>query len=304
MPDEQDMPRASYDLHMHTCWSYDAMATADELFEAATAEGVRRIAITDHHVIDGMAEAIATAESYPDVSLIPGAELTVTTSIGGVDMVCLGFTAEAIEALAPVWEAYHQWQRECGAAICAGICALGFDYPDEQREELLASYRPAAALSAQGSTHVANKMQRAWFIERGFIASDEEYAPLMEAAGERVPRPPLPAADFVLPAVKQEGALVVIAHPPRYFLQDDRSRMQLLREELLLDGVECAHRSVPPELTAVYRAWCEEHDLLSTGGSDLHWPEDVRACIGRHVGSERWWPEIEARLPEGAMVNA
>lgn len=304
MTGDPSTPRALYDLHLHTCWSYDAMATVEELFAAASAAGVRRIAITDHHVVDGIPEAVETAARYRDVVLVAGAELTVSASIGAVDMVCLGFTPAAIEALAPVWDAYHEWQREYGAALCAGVCALGFDYTDARREELLASYRPARALSVQGATHVANRMQRAWFIERGFIATDEEYGPLLAAAGERVPRPLYPAAEFVLPAVKQQGALAVIAHPPRYFQGDNRERMELLREELLLDGVECAHPSVSPELTPVYRAWCEEHGLVSTGGSDLHWSEDVRAGIGGHIGPEEWWPEVEARLPPAAMVNA
>lgn len=303
MPDPQDNTRSSYDLHLHTCWSYDATATVASLFEAAAAAGVRRIAITDHHVIDGISEAIAVAADYPEIIFVTGAELTVTCSIGGVDMVCLGFTAAAIDALAPVWDAYHQWQREYGRTLCAGVRALGFDYSDEQREELLASYRPAGALEVQGATHVANKVQRAWFIERGFIASDGDYAPLLAAAQKQAPRPPYPSADFVLPAVKEQGALVVIAHPARYFLDDDRARMELLREELLLDGVECAHRSVPPELTLFYRAWCQEYGLLSTGGSDTHWPEDVGETVGRHIGAEEWWPEIEARLPAEAMVN-
>ena len=303
MTDQRETPRASYDLHLHTCWSYDAMATAEELFAAASAAGVRRIAITDHHVIDGLGEAIEVAAGYPEILFVPGAELTVTCSIGAVDMVCLGFTPDAISALTPVWDAYHEWQQEFGEALCAGVCALGFDYGDERREELLATYRPARTLAVQGATHVGNRMQREWFIERGFIACDEEYAPLLAAAQEQVARPPYPSAEFVLPAVKQQGALVVIAHPAGYFQRDDRERMDLLREELQLDGVECAHLTVPAELTAVYRAWCEEHDLLSTGGSDTHWPEDVRDRIGRHIGPDEWWPEIEARLPAGAIVN-
>lgn len=296
-------PRASYDLHLHTCWSYDATATPDALVAAAADAGVRRIAITDHHVIDGLPEAIEVAADYPEVALIPGAELTVNASIGSVDMVCLGFTPAAIEALAPVWTSYHEWQREYGAALCAGVRALGFDYTDEQREELLASYRPPRTLSVQGATHVANKVQREWFVERGFISAEEEYGPLLAEAGKHVTRPSYPAADVVLPAVKEQGALVVIAHPTRYFKRDDRERMDHLREELLLDGAECAHRGVPEELTPVYRAWCREHDLVSTGGSDLHWPEDVAARIGRHIGPDEWWPEIEARLPAGAMIN-
>jgi hypothetical protein len=121
MPCSHSATRAAYDLHLHTGWSYDATATAADLLAAAAAAGVRRVAITDHHVVDGLAEAIEAAAGYPDVTLVCGAEITVTASIGSVDMLCLGFTPAAIEALWPIRDAYHQWQRECGAALCAGI---------------------------------------------------------------------------------------------------------------------------------------------------------------------------------------
>jgi predicted metal-dependent phosphoesterase TrpH len=304
MSDAQSPARASYDLHLHTCWSYDAMNTADELFAAASAAGVRRIAITDHHIVDGLGEAAEAAARHPDVTFVRGAELTVTCSIGSVDMVCLGITPQAQEALKPVWEAYHEWQREYGAAVSAGVSALGFDYSDAQREELLRSYRPAGALAVQGLTHVANKLQRAWFVERGFIPTEDEYGPLLRAAEKHAHRPAYPAAEFVLPAVRQQGVLAIIAHPTGYFQRDDRDRMELLRGELLLDGVECAHKAVPPELTPIYREWCERHGLLSSGGSDLHWHEDVQERIGGHIGPDEWWAEIEARLPDGSTVNA
>jgi len=304
MPDDQADARARYDLHLHTCWSYDATAGVEELFDAAVQAGVRCIAVTDHHVVDGLGEARAAAAAHPDVVYVPGAELTVTASIGAVDMVCLGFSEAAIAALAPVWQAYHEWQREYGTATTAGMRALGFDYTDAQREELLASYRPARTIAVQGATHVSNKHQRAWFIERGFINSDEEYGPVLAAAGQEVARPPYPSAEFALPAVTAHGALVVIAHPTGYFQRDNAERMDLLREELLLDGIECAHGGVPPELTPVYRAYCERHGLLSTGGSDLHWSGSAREGIGRHLGPDKWWDEIAARLPAGVPVNA
>ncbi len=305
MTGQNDVPRASYDLHLHTCWSYDATNTVEELLETASEVGVRRIAITDHHLVDGIPEAIEAAANYPDILLVPGVELNVTTSVGSVHVLALGLTLRAIDALEPVWDEYRQWQIDLGSATSAGVCALGFDYSDAQRQELLESYRPARTISVQGATPTSNKMRRAFFIERGFVSDEDEYRELMSAAGEAVPRPPYPNGDRVLPAVKEQGALLVIAHPPAYFGGADRNRMDMLREELLLDGVECAHRrKVPHELTPIYRAWCEEHDLISTGGSDLHWPEDVSEGIGLHIGAEEWWPEIEARLPSEALINA
>lgn len=291
-----DDRRSSYDLHLHSFWSYDATADPSAIFAAAQQLGMRGLALTEHHAIDSLGEAEALARQYPDLTFIPGAELTVHTAIGPVDMVCLGFSAAAIAALAEVWQVYHEWQREYGAALCAGMRALGFDYTDAHREELLRSYRPEHVLAVQGLTHVANRIQRDYFLQRGFIQTPEQYSEVLAEAGRLVPRPDYPAADFVLPRVKSTGALLVIAHPTRYFLDDDRARMDMLRIELLLDGIECAHPGVPEHLTPCYRGYCLEHELVSTGGSDLHWSEEVLATMGHHIGPDEWWDELVARL--------
>ena len=77
--------------------------------------------------------------------------------------------------------------------------------------------------------------------------------------------------------------------------------MDTLREMFQLDGIECAHPSVPQEATAFYRAYCEEFGLLSSGGTDLHTPTEKRSdgselCLGGHCGLDRWLDEILERV--------
>ena len=40
---------ASYDLHLHSCWSYDAAVRPEEYFQMAREHHLRAFAITDHH---------------------------------------------------------------------------------------------------------------------------------------------------------------------------------------------------------------------------------------------------------------
>ncbi|MBI3946448.1 MAG: PHP domain-containing protein [Armatimonadetes bacterium] len=287
---------ALYDLHLHTGWSYDAESPVEAVFRAARERGILRLAITDHHVIDSFSETAAAAARYPEITWIPSAELTVTTAIGGVDLLCYGLPREPPASLAAVLEEYHEWQRALGAALCAGMQAIGFDYTDAHREALLRSYRPEKAIRRQGFTHVKNGIQRHYFLERGFIQTPEEYSQVLARARRARPTPPCPAVARVAPAVKEAGALVVIAHPHGYFAGGDRARMEALRDECRLDGVECAHVTVPPEMAPVYRAWCVERGLLSTAGSDCHNPEDLETMLGKHGGPAEWWDEIAARL--------
>ena len=285
----------SYDLHLHSHYSYDALAPVEDIFVWARRRGLRCLSVTEHHVIDSLPEVLDAAKRYPEIRVVPGAEMTVACSIGSVDMLCYGIPTHTPDALKPVYAEYHEWQRANGEALVAGVQKLGFDYTQEIRAALLESYRPARALEIQGYTHVRNGVQREYFLKRGFIQQGEEYSQLLAEAAKLHPRPPCPAAERVLPPMKAAGALIAIAHPTSY-LRDTRDRMDAVREELQFDGIECAHASVPPELTKLYREYCVEKGLFSTAGSDCHTVKDLQTVLGDHGGPEEWLGEFLARL--------
>jgi predicted metal-dependent phosphoesterase TrpH len=260
---------------------------------------VRCIAITDHHVLDSLEEVQSTARDYPDVRAIPAAELTVTTSIGSVDLLCYGLSPNVNGELKRVLDAYHTWQRAAGEAWCRGMQALGYEYTDAHRVALLGSYRPRKAIALQGYTHVKNQVQRRYFLQRGFISKASEYARLLERVRDRTAFPPYPSAEEVVPVVKRAGALLAIAHPYGYFRGYDLSVMDALRDECSLDGIECAHPSVSPEYGRLYRAYCDRHGLVSVGGSDCHADAEIEDALAAHGGAEEWLDEFLGRLAEG-----
>ncbi|MDE3259388.1 MAG: PHP domain-containing protein [Gemmatimonadota bacterium] len=287
---------ARYDLHLHTYWSYDALAQPESHFRRAREMGVECFTITDHHVLDSLPEVLEIASGYPDIRVVPSAELTMTTSIGSVDLLCYGFPADLPAAMIQVLEAYHDWQRAYGAAISAGLQGIGLDFTDADRLELLKSYRPSKTIVLQGNTHVKGGVIQRYCVERGYIERTEDYADLMARAGAATRFPPYPHVRDAMPAVKEAGALVAIAHPFGYFREDDVERMDALRVECSLDGIECAHPSVPPEFTAKYREYCERHGMFSTGGSDSHTDEDVETGFAGHGGPDEWLDEFLNRL--------
>lgn len=296
---------AIYDFHLHTGWSYDATADIELYFRKARELDVRYIAITEHHNIDSAKENLLVAEKYPEVRLIIAAELSVTTSIGSVDLLCYNLPLNPTGSFAEILAEYHTWQRESGAAKSRALQALGYPYTDKARIELLESYRPARALAVQGATHVANRIETAYFIEKGYIASREELQEKLRQTN--VASPPYPRVKPVVDAVKEAGGVVAIAHPARYFLNDDIARMDALRRECDLDGIECAHPTVAAELTDFYRAYCKKHGLFSTGGSDSHhnehienatlpWEKNEEKRFAGHLGEEAWLEEFLERL--------
>ena len=292
---------AQYDLHLHTYWSYDASAELENHFIRATALGVRCMAITEHHVLDSLPYVVAACARYPDLCVIPSAELSVNTSIGAVDLLCYGFPLKVPASLQGVLDSYHEWQREMGEAMCKGLQALGYDYTNEHRLELLQSYRPKSTLDVQGATHVQNGLQRDYFLQRGFINNEKEYGEIRARAEKEVDFPPYPEVSYAIPAVKEVGAVVAIAHPHGYFAQGDEQRMDALRDECQLDGIECAHKGVPADFTPIYRAYCEKHGLFSTGGSDSHTDEDIETKFAAHGGPDEWLDELLERVGDRAL---
>lgn len=277
------------------------MTSVDVIFSRARELGVRCLAITEHHVLDSLPDVRRASSEYPEIRVIPAAELSVDTSIGAVDLLCYGFPAEVPAPVQDVLEAYHVWQRACGSAISAGLCAIGIDYTDAKRRALLESYRPAEAMAVQGVTHVKGGLQREYFRRKGYAADDVAFRELMARAERAVPVPPYPAVADVVPAIKAAGVQVAIAHPFGYFDGANRNRMDALVEECGLDGIECAHLSVPLDLTPVYRAYCEEKGLFSTAGTDCHSDDDVRNLLTRHGGCEEWCEEFLDRLPDDRL---
>lgn len=287
---------ARYDLHLHTGWSYDATARVEPYFAAAQRYGVQCLAITDHHVIDGQNEVHEVARKYPDVRVIRAAELTVSCEFGSIDLLCYGLPEIIPPALQKVLDEYHHWQQASGAAVSSGVQALGLPFTDEQRHALLATYRPAKVFAVQGDTHIRGAIQRDHFIEQGFVQTPEEYGAFMQRVHEHVTFPSYPDVSRVVPAVKAAGGLIAIAHPFHYFRKYDVTHMDTLRELFQLDGIECAHPKVPSEYTSLYRAYCQQHGLFSTGGSDCHDESAIDSKFAQHGGPAEWLDEFLAAI--------
>ena len=281
----------SFDLHLHTHWSYDALSTVEDYFRFAREKKLRALAITDHHLMDGYEDVLDTAEKYPDVAYLAGGELTVHCELGEFDLVCLNLPRRPTPELTELFNIYRKWQVDCGKAYSANLSAMGFDFDDEKRMRLLQSYRPAKAIAKQGNTHVRYAVFRDYCIAHGFCRDTKSFLEMREKFTDV---PDYPEYDVVIPAIKKNGGVVILAHPYGYFLKTDQKRMDLLREMFMLDGIECAHPDFPPEISAIYRAYCRKHGLVSSGGSDLHTPEINQ--FAAHCGADDWLDELLERV--------
>lgn len=283
-----------YDLHLHSYHSFDATPSAEDIFAAADRDGVGCLAITDHYVTDVVPHALNVTKQYPDIRYIPAVELGVVTSFGELDLLCYGIPN--LSSLERVRQTYIEWMHASAVATIRGMQLIGYDYTDEIHAELLASYRPADVLQAQGQAPLRGTVHREYFMSQGYTTEREGFRDILQRAENACPQPPYPSAETILPLVRESGALVVLAHPPMEFGEDE-SRLARLHEEVALDGIECAHPRVPAELSQFCRSYCLDHGLVSTAGTDSHTIESTAPQLGRHGGAEEWLAEFLERLP-------
>ena len=79
---------AKVDLHLHTTCS-DGRLSPAQLVRLCARRGLRTIAITDHDSTEGVGEALDTAEDFPELTVIPGIELS--TDVPGGEIHLLGY---------------------------------------------------------------------------------------------------------------------------------------------------------------------------------------------------------------------
>ncbi len=282
---------ASFDLHLHTEWSYDASAPVRDYFRIAKEKKCRAIAITDHHLMDAYEEVLESAAEFPEVGYLSGSEISVNCEFGPIDLVCLNLPRRPTPETEELFDIYHKWQVASGTATSKNLCSLGFDFDDDARLALLRSYRPAKTIAKQGNTHIKYPLMIDHFVKCGFCTDEADY---LELRKKFTFRAPYPNFDQVIPLIKKAGGVVIIAHPFRYFLGNNIERMDRLREMFQLDGIECSHPDVPEELTGFYREYCLKYNLLSSSGSDLHSP--VAEKFAAQNAPDRWLDEILERV--------
>ena len=206
---------ATYDLHLHTYWSHDASAAPENHLERASQLGVRYMAITEHDNLDSLDELLQAAGRCPEVQVIPSAELTVSTSIGDIDLLCHGFPISNPPELQSLIQMYAQMRLDTARAVAQGLAELGCDFDEERQTELAKSYRPAHVLDKQGPSQVHGPVLRGYLLKTGAIVDEDEFSELRARAKKIADAPSYPAIDQVVPVAKQLGVVVSIAHPTK-----------------------------------------------------------------------------------------
>lgn len=254
------------DLHLHTVYS-DGRLEPARVVEEAHQRSLSAVAITDHDVVDGLAEAQARG-SQLGVEVVAGIELTAEWD-GGLAHI-LGYFIDSTDP--QLTTALSRARVEMGAHV-RGVLAAARELGEEIDESALTKYR---GRYLSGATLVLG------MLEQGVLRRSPHGRRLLSMAS-REPRTFDVGEAIAL--IHAAGGIASLAHPVRL----RRAKPLLEADDLTplvaagLDGIEAWQIVQGTNARDHYLRVASELGLVPTGGSDCHGPR----THGMRLGTQR-----------------
>ncbi len=251
------------DLHLHTTHS-DGTLTPAQLVRTCGERGLGVIAITDHDSTEGLPEALEAARQFPQLTIIPGIELSA--DVPGSEIHVLGYFVDYEDAdfqKTLAW--FREGREDRGRMMVERLNELGAYISWERVREISDG-------GAIGRPHIAQAMVEAGYVRYPRDAFDQY---LGRNGVAYVERPKLTPADAV-GILARNGALPVMAHPTYSVSKTDMDEVKSLEGTLLelkeagLVGMEVFYKDYTPDQVERLKCLADRLDLVPCGGSDYH----------------------------------
>jgi len=245
---------AMVDLHLHTTAS-DGRLSPTELIHLLASQGLKQVAISDHDTTEGLTEAFAAVEEFPDMRIIPAIELS--TDIPGDEVHMLGyFLRHEDEELQKILREFRMGRLERGRMMVEKLATLGINIEWERVQEI-------AGEGSVGRPHIALAM-----VEKGYCKEPKDAFPEYlgrngSAYVERSKMTPPEAVEMLI----RFGAVPVLAHPA--YLNDMETTIAELAEAGIV-GLEVHYAHFSPETVQQLAGLADRYGLIPCGGSDYH----------------------------------
>lgn len=269
------------DLHTHTCYS-DGSWNIKEILNEAEKKGIEVLAITDHDTVNGVKELaqIDYSKIYKG-KIIPGIEFSTVYDGIFFHLLAYGFDYKKLE----------QWvHKEYG----------------ERKPDLMEEYNKMIESCKRNNIKLEKlnyDKSKGWPIDTIFpeikkhpenkkYFTDKEWNDVKVFFQCCVTRKKFPVyidfsmnyptANQVANEVRKAGGKLFVAHVYRYNLEDTKGFLNILKKDNIIDGVEVYHSSFSKEETDSLIQYCEENNLLMSGGTDCHGEKraDIQLGIG------------------------
>jgi len=258
------------DLHLHTTHS-DGSCTPTEVVNMAHRTAVKALAITDHDITTGIAEATVAGQQY-EIEVIPGVE--ISSILNNSELHILGYFLDWQDAdLNGRLKTLRDSRHRRNPKIIERLQGLGIDITYDE-------VRALAGSDSVGRPHIARVLMDKRVVTTAKEAFDRFLA---EGKPAYVPRE-LPSPTEAIHWIKAARGLAVLAHPT-WVKVAEPSLVDLVRQLKAdgLDGVEVYYSTHAVRQTREYLSLAQQLGLLVTGGSDFHGvtKPDIEVGIGK-----------------------
>ena len=242
------------DLHLHTTAS-DGRFSPQELVKSAASLGLAVIAITDHDSVDGVAPALAAAQEYPGLRVIPGVEVSTDVPHGEVHV--LGYFIDHRDPeLMSVLERLRNSRELRAEKMVAKLADLGVPVEWQRVREI-------AGRGSVGRPHIAQAL-----LERGHVSSlKEAFAKYIRRDGPAYVEREKMTPEQMVELIVKAGGLPVLAHPSDIEnLEELITRLQ----KVGLVGIEAYYNGYSQKVVKYLASLASKYGLVASGGSDYH----------------------------------
>jgi 3',5'-nucleoside bisphosphate phosphatase len=271
-----DLP--AFDLQSHSTHS-DGTLSASEVVARAAGAGVELLALSDHDTVSGVSEALAAGDRE-GVRIVPAVEISsIDPPEAGAatarELHILGYLIDHTGAVITARLAEFLDDREQRTLrMRDALLEVGFELDENEIQERIAGAkpigRPHLAAAVLGAPANAERLRREGIDDvgsliRGYLIEGKSAFRLRQT----------PTVAEAIEAIHEAGGVSVWAHP-FWDVADSGEVLAMVERfrELGIDGIEAFYLTHTFQQTELLATRCAERDLLSTGSSDFHGPEN------------------------------
>lgn len=242
------------DLHMHTTRS-DGRKTPTELVDMLGVSSLKFAAITDHDSTEGLDEAFIAVEAYPELTLIPGVELSTDVE-GGEIHILVYHVDRTNDDFQRALSKFRDGRIGRGQEMVEKLTSLGMPISFERVLEL-------AGDASVGRPHVARALLEKGHVDNIQEAFDKYLGRNGPAYAERDKLRP----EEAIKLATDLHALPVLAHPG--YVNNLEEWLPELKASGLV-GMEVYYGKYDTKTVAYLKTLADTYDLVPCGGSDYH----------------------------------
>lgn len=249
------MRKVRTDLHIHTRAS-DGTLTPEELIKEIKEKNIELFSVTDHDSIGSIEEVRRLAQEN-NIKFIHGVEISSLLEGEQFHILAYNFDMKNQEFKNLIENNEKLLMKKDDDSIKM-LIDHGFDL--NYNEYLKYEHNPA-----RGGWKTLNFLK-----DKGICNGVEEFFGKIFTGDRALKYPKFPHPKKVIEIIKNAQGIAVLAHP-KY----GKSKFKL--EDILnwftewgIDGIECSHPNHDNETMELLMKYCNNNNLLITGGSDYH----------------------------------